>query len=48
VRPHESGKILVARLGLSEQLLMAATGFEKFVVAGASFETSEIWRLEMR
>jgi hypothetical protein len=38
VRPHESGKFLVARLGLSEQLLAAATGFEKFVVAGAGFE----------
>jgi site-specific DNA recombinase len=38
VRPHASGRFLVARLGLSEQLLMAATGFERFVVAGVGFE----------
>jgi len=41
VRPGISrqGKpVLIARLGLSEQLIMAAAGFERFVVAGAGFE----------
>jgi site-specific DNA recombinase len=36
--PHESGKFLVARLGLSETFLRAAVGSEKFVVAGVGFE----------
>ena len=35
IRPHASGRFLVARLGLSEQLVMAAAGSERFVVAGA-------------
>jgi site-specific DNA recombinase len=38
VFPHESGKYLVAKLGLSEMFLRAAIGSEKFVVAGAGFE----------
>jgi hypothetical protein len=39
VVPHESGKHLVARLGLvTESLLQAAGGSEIFVVAGAGFE----------
>jgi hypothetical protein len=37
VFPHESGKYLVAKLGLNETLLRAAVGSEKFVVAGARF-----------
>jgi site-specific DNA recombinase len=36
--PHESGKFLVARLGLSETLLRAAVGSEMSVVAGVGFE----------
>jgi DNA invertase Pin-like site-specific DNA recombinase len=35
VRPHVSGRFLVARIGLSGRLVMAAAGFERFVVAGA-------------
>jgi hypothetical protein len=35
VFPHEPGKFLVAKLGLSELFLRAAVGSEKFVVAGA-------------
>jgi site-specific DNA recombinase len=38
VFPHESGKYLVAKLGLNELFLRAAVGSEKFVVAGAGFE----------
>jgi 2-hydroxychromene-2-carboxylate isomerase len=39
VVPHESGKHLVARIGLdTEALLQAAGGSEIFVVAGAGFE----------
>ena len=38
VFPHESGKYLVAKLGLNEMFLRAAVGSEKFVVAGAGFE----------
>jgi hypothetical protein len=37
--PHESGKFLVAKLGLSEAILRAAVGSEKFVVAGTRFDT---------
>ena len=33
--PHESGKYLVARLGLSDVFLKAAVGSERFMVAGA-------------
>ncbi len=38
VRPDPTGKFLVARLGLSQQLLAAVAGSERFVVAGAGFE----------
>jgi site-specific DNA recombinase len=38
VFPHESGKFLVAKLGLSEAFLRVAVGSEKFVVAGVGFE----------
>jgi site-specific DNA recombinase len=38
VLPHQSGEYLVAQVGLSQALLKAAVGFEKFVVAGAGFE----------
>jgi len=37
VFPHESGKFLVAKLGLNQMLLRAAVGSKKFVVAGACF-----------
>jgi site-specific DNA recombinase len=36
--PHKSGEYLVAKLGLSETLLRAVVGSEKFVVAGVGFE----------
>jgi hypothetical protein len=36
VFPHESGKYLAAKLGLSETFLRAAVGSEKFVVAGVA------------
>lgn len=35
VLPHESGKHLVARIGLDTEALLAAGGSEIFVVAGA-------------
>lgn len=38
VFPHESGKYLVAKLGLSELFLRAAVGPERSMVAGAGFE----------
>lgn len=38
VMPHESGKHLVARIGLDTQSLAAAAGSEIFMVAGAGFE----------
>jgi site-specific DNA recombinase len=38
VFPHESGKYLVAKLGLSELFLRAAVGSERSMVAGAGFE----------
>jgi site-specific DNA recombinase len=38
VVPHESGKHLVARIGLDTEALLAAGGAEIFVVAGAGFE----------
>jgi hypothetical protein len=38
VLPHESGKHLVARIGLDTHALVAAGGSEKFVVAGARFD----------
>ena len=38
VIPHESGKHLVARIGLNTEALLAARGSEIFVVAGAGFE----------
>ena len=38
VLPHASGKHLVARIGLDTEPLLAASGSEIFVVAGAGFE----------
>jgi hypothetical protein len=37
VLPHESGKHLVARIGLDTEALMASGSSEIFVVAGARF-----------
>ena len=42
VFPHESGKYLVAKLGLSDMFLRAAVGSERSLVAGVGFETYDL------
>jgi hypothetical protein len=42
VKPDPTGKFLIARLGLNEQLLAAVAGPERFVVAGARYRSKQV------
>jgi site-specific DNA recombinase len=47
VLPHESGKHLVARIGLDTEALMASGASEIFVVAGGCFELYSVYPLRI-